>query len=205
MTPSLSPSYDNKIARKYSAKTLDHKVDNKTALQKELGWIQEPKRPVLCIVTGMTDTLGGALMEEVLPGIEDMDAELLVRGRGSETYGKLFTQLAKKHPDRVAILPDDEESVRKMLAASDVALFFAPQKDTEDLENALRYGAVPVAMPQNLLENYNPVQESGNAFLFEKATHWKCFASLVRALETFKFPFDWRTIQRHAMESVPQK
>ncbi len=204
MTP-LSPSYDNKIAKKYSAKTLDHKVENKTALQKELGWIEEPKKPVLCIVTGMTDELGGALMEQILPGIEELDVELLVRGRGAEKYGKLFTDLAKKHKGRMAILPDDEDSVRKMLAASDIALFFDEQKNTDDLNNALRYGVIPVCITQQSLSNYNPVQESGNAFLYEKATSWKCFAALVRALETFKFPFDWRTIQRNAMESAPQK
>jgi glycogen synthase len=56
-----------------------------------------------------------------------------------------------------------------------------------------------------VLDNYNPVQESGNSFVFEKPTVWQCFASVARALETFKFPYDWRTIQRHAIESMDRR
>ncbi len=63
-------------------------------------------------------------------------------------------------------MADDEDSVRKMLAAADMALFFAPAT-TEDLKLALRYGVVPVSMPSTVLENYNPVQEAGNAFTYE--------------------------------------
>jgi glycogen synthase len=60
-------------------------------------------------------------------------------------------------------------------------------------------------MPYDILEDYNPVQESGNAFIFTVENHWKCFASLVRALETFRFPYDWRTIQRHAMDTMDRQ
>lgn len=202
MTP-LSPSYDNKIARKYSVKTLEEKVKNKTALQEELGWVAEPKRPILCIPSGMTEALGGKLFEEVLTGIEELPVELVVRGRGSEKYGKLFTQLSKDQKHRTAILADDDATLRKMLAASDMALFFATPEKSE-LELVLRYGVVPVSLPGVKLDNYNPIQEAGNAFIYENATSWQCFAAIVRALETFKFPYDWRTIQRHAMESVEE-
>jgi glycogen synthase len=199
--PSFSPAYDNKITRKYSARTIEHKGENKTALQEELGWINEPKQPIVCFPTGITDALGGALLEEVLPGILELQVSVVIRGRGSKKYGELFTKLSKAHGHRVAIVPDDETHMRKILAGSDMALFFADQ-NKEELENALRYGAIPIAPPSPLLDNYNPVQESGNAFIYQESTMWQCFGSLVRALETFKFPYDWRTIQRHAMESI---
>ena len=66
----------------------------------------------------------------------------------------------------------------------------------------MHYGAVPIAPRTPSLQNYNPVQESGNAFLYDELTKWHCFGAIVRALETFNFPFDWRTIQRHCMEEV---
>ncbi|MFA5799968.1 MAG: hypothetical protein WC840_03340 [Candidatus Peribacteraceae bacterium] len=200
--PPLSPAYDNKIVRKYSDRTIEHKADNKADLQEELHWIAEPKQPIICLPTGITDALGGSLLEEVLPGLLTLPISIVIRGRGSKRFGELFTTLTKEHGHRCAIVPDDELHLRKLLAGSDMAMFFAPQDEGEELENALRYGVVPVSPPRDILENYNPVQESGNAFVFELPTPWQCFGSLVRALETFKFPYDWRTIQRHAMESI---
>lgn len=198
----LSPAYDNKIPRKYCARTIEHKMENKKALQEQLGWLAEPKQAIICISTGMTDALGGELMEHVIDGVLELPVALLIRGRGSSKYGELFTKLAKGNGHRIKIIPDDEMNLRRMLAGSDIAMFFGPEQDPDDLDNALRYGVIPVAMPGNALEDYNPVQESGNAFLYQESSAWQCFAGLVRALETFKFPYDWRTIQRNAMEAM---
>lgn len=203
--PILSPAYDNKISRKYSARTVEHKIENKLALQEELGWMQEPKQPILCVPMGATESLGGELLVQILPGLLELPVGLVIRGRGSKKYGEIFTNLAKSHPHRIAIVADDEKNVRKMLAGSDIALFSSKADHVEDLENALRYGTIPVSLPHEELENYNPVQESGNAFVYEESNHWQCFAALVRALETLKFPYDWRTIQRHAMDTMDRK
>lgn len=202
--PVLSPAYDNKILRKYSARTVEHKTENKTALQENVGWVDEPKQPIVCILSGMTDALGGELLENVMEGLLELPISLVIRGRGSKKYGEYFTKLAKTHSHRIAILQDDEAHLRAMLSGSDMAMFFSAPED-DDIQNALRYGTIPVSLSHDLLENYNPVQESGNAFVYEEATVWQSFASLVRALETFKFPHDWRTIQRNAMEGMDRK
>lgn len=199
--PVLSPAYDNKITRKYSARTVEHKMENKTALQESLGWIEEPKQPIVCIASGMTEQLGGKLLEETIEGLLELPVSIVIRGRGSKKYGEYFTKLASEHSHRVAIVADDEEHLRSMLSGSDIAMFFS-EAEGDELENALRYGTIPVSLPNALLQNYNPVQESGNSFVYETPNKWNCFASLVRALETFKFPYDWRTIQKNAMESM---
>jgi glycogen synthase len=72
----------------------------------------------------------------------------------------------------------------------------------QELRNALSYGAIPVSLPCSVLENYDQNQESGNAFIYEKADVWSAFAAVVRSLETYRFPFDWRTIQKHCMATV---
>ena len=198
----LSPAYDPKIARRYSARTIEHKVENKTALQQELGWPMEPKAPIVCLPAGMSDALGGHLLKEFLPGLLSMPVELLVLGKGSADYGQLFTELAEERGHRIAIIPHDDDHVRKMLAAADIALFLTDPTGLPELESCLQYGVVPIAPECRTLHDYNPVQETGNSFLAAEATPWLTFAALVRALETFKFPFDWRTIQRHGMEAV---
>lgn len=201
----LSPAYDPKIIRRYSARTIEHKVENKTALQQELGWPMEPKAPIVCLPAGMSDALGGALLKEFLPGLLSLPVELLVLGKGGANYGELFTELARERGHRIAIIPNDDDNVRKLLAAADIALFLTDPSGMPELHSCLQYGVVPIAPDCKALNDYNPVQETGNAFLAADATPWLIFAALVRALETFKFPFDWRTIERHGMESVGDK
>lgn len=198
----LSPSYDNKIERKYSVKTLEHKSENKLALQNELGWPPEKKIPLLCIPTGMTDKLGGKLLKEVLPGILTLGMEIIILGKGDDEYGELFTKLTKEKGHRIAIVNDDDTQRRKMYAAADIALFLVDPEKITERTNCMNYGVVPIAPSTTSLQNYNPVQESGNAFLYDGNTKWDCFGALIRALETYNFPFDWRTIQRHCMETA---
>ena len=196
-----SPTADSVIARKYDAKSLEHKVQNKMALQEELGWAEEPKRPMVCFPLGMSDELGGKLLKELLPGLLSLPVEILILGKGSDAYGALFTQLSKEYGHRVAIVPDEESMIRKMYAASDMAMFLADPSGSPALQHCLNYGTVPVSISSKGLHTYDPNQESGNAFLFEKATVWHAYAAIVRALETFRFPFDWRTIQRQCMKA----
>lgn len=206
MPSTWSPDQDTHITAKYTQKTLDQKVRNKSALQKELGWPVEPKRAMVCLPMGMSEALGGKALQTMLPGLLTQSMELLILGKGSKEYGSLFTQLQKEHGHRVAILPVSEVSVHTILAASDIALFLADVTDSAEVQTCLAYGVVPVAPETKSLENYDPVQERGTGFLYTQGSSsqdcaWSAFAALARALETFKFPFDWRTIQRQCMET----
>ncbi len=198
----MTPATDQKITQRYTASSLEKKGMNKVSLQEELGWPAEAKRPVICLPAGMSEKLGGKLLEAVLPGLMSLDVQILVIGKGSAEYGSLFTELSQNHAHRIAILPSDEVSMRKMYAASDAVLFCSDPSGLPELEEALSYGVVPIAPETKTLKNYNAIQEAGNAFLYKKETVWDCFGALVRAVETHKFPFDWRTIQKNSMESV---
>jgi len=201
--PNVPPTQSNALAESYTSESLDRKVRNKTELQKRLKWTQEPRRPMLCLPGGMTEALGGALLEEVLPGLLSLPIEILILGKGSKRYGELFTQLAKEHKHRIAIIPESDKTlVENMYAAADMAIFFTDPSAQKELKTCLQYGVIPIAPRTSALEPYDPVQESGMSFDYDQLTMWQCFGAVVRALETHKFPFDWRTIQRHCMESV---
>ncbi len=179
---------------------LEQKAQSKAATQASLSWPKEPKRPMVCIPTGMTDALGGKVLTEMLPGLLSLQIELLILGKGSAQYGEFFTKLAKEQSHRISIVQNDSASFEKMIEAADVSLFFSKTGNDAELKACLSAGAVPVALPHSALENYDPAQESGNAFLYEAENPWSCFAALVRAIETLKLPYDFRTIQRHGME-----
>lgn len=200
--PTFTPALDPAIARKYDVKSLEGKMQNKAALQEELGWPEERRCALLCLPAGMTDALGGELLKELLPGLLTLKVNIVILGKGSADFGTLFTELANEHPHRIAIIPNKEEMIRRMYAGCDMALFCADASDQPELQHSLRYGVVPITLTNDRLEDYNPNQESGTAFIYNELTPWHAFAALVRALETFRFPFDWKTIQKHCMESI---
>lgn len=186
---------------KLDVKLLSEKPKAKAALQKELGWPLEPKRPMICLPAGMTKALGGKLFEQLLPGLLSIQAEVLILGRGSSSYGSFVTGLAEEQNHKIAIIQDNPASIEKMYKASDMVLFLADPAELPELADALKYAVVPIAPKTKALENYSPVQESGNAFLYDTEDVWQCFAAIVRAVETHIFPFDWKTIQKHCLES----
>ncbi len=181
---------------------LEQKAGHKTELQESLGWSAEPKHPLICLPTGMNSSLGGPVLEKLLPGLLSLPLQILILGKGTQTYGKLFSTLAKERPHQVAIVKDTNEEKARMYASADIALFLSNPTDTKELSYALQCGAVPVAPVCEALENYNPVQEKGTGFLFETTDEWQVFRSLVRSLETYQFPYDWRTIQKQCVRTV---
>ena len=55
-----------------------------------------------------------------------------------------------------------------------------------------------------ILKDYNPVTESGNAFLYKEDNLWLFYAALVRALENYKFSYDWQNLELAAMETLAE-
>lgn len=198
----IARSFRYNVVMPQSTSSLDQKIASKLALQQSLGWPDERKRPLISLPLMTEERLGGTLLMETIPGILSLDCEILVRGKGSKEYGAFFTALADKKPHRIAIIPDMQQTIHAMLEASDMAIFLVVPEKSSFLAQCLRSGTIPIAPPSPMLKNYDPVQESGNAFLFEEPSPWHVFAALVRAIETYKFPFDWRTIQSHCMEST---
>ena len=44
----------------------------------------------------------------------------------------------------------------------------------------------------------------GNGFVYDNENVWGIFAGVVRALETFKFPYDWKHIVRVGLGSMKE-
>lgn len=181
---------------------LEKKQAAKAELQKKLGWAVEPKRAVICLPSGLTKTLGGELFEQVIDGLLSLPVEIILLGKGSSSYGEMAQKLVDEHAHRMAIVPNTPSELEQMCLAADIALFLSDPSDQEELGLCLANGVVPVAPTCKVLKQYNPVQEAGTAFTYEKPNHWHCFAAVVRALETFIFPFDWKTIQKQCVRSV---
>ncbi len=88
-----------------------------------------------------------------------------------------------------------EKTIEKYFTAADMALFF--EEHMSLLQNILDHGIVPVGHEKSpLLSNYHPNEETGNSFTFASYNPWDIFKALVRAHETYRFPYDWGNVVR---------
>ncbi|MBI2634897.1 hypothetical protein HYW82_04500 [Candidatus Peregrinibacteria bacterium] len=96
------------------------------------------------------------------------------------------------------VVPYNRIGRREILEAADIALSFS----FSDVEEMLLHGTIPVSPVRPEVMDYNPNHETGNGFIYRKDGCWSIFAALVRALETYKFPYDWRNIVRQGLEKA---
>lgn len=110
--------------------------------------------------------------------------------------------------EALAVLPvvclEVAEANHDALLSADIALFATSDlAQSRSIRHALTAGSIPVVYehiaPKNLAEDYDPTTEQGNSFFATTENVWGIFAATVRAVETFRFPYDWQGIVRNAM------
>lgn len=117
------------------------------------------------------------LTEALASGLDELDARFRVLGPGLKGLSHAFS------------MEEALEEAHMWVVLSDHL--------PKEFEMVVERGIVPVMLPglHKAAENYNPVQESGNAFLFPKLNHWQVYSALVRAIENFSFSYDWENVR----------
>ena len=88
-----------------------------------------------------------------------------------------------------------EHDTEQYLLCADMALVF--DEDHNMLNRLMGHGVVIVGHDSSpFLQNYHPNEETGNSFTFAHWNPWDMFRAVVRACETYRFPYDWGNIVR---------
>ena len=199
------PETDSQISFKYNAKNLKERFKNKEILRQKFNLPQGDNKFILGMVGRITEQKGfDILMEAIEPMLNNFDFEMVVVGQGDSKYMSFFTELEKNYPNIKTHLSYDAILPRFVFAGADAILIpskFEPCGLTQ--MEAMRYGAVPIVRKTGGLadsvENYNPANETGTGFVFEKFDKYALFGTIVRALEAYKYPKFWEGIQKRAM------
>ena len=85
---------DVALPQNYSALRIDMRVRNKTALQTQMGLAPSVDRPLLGVVSRLSDQKGLDLLLQALPGIIDRGAQLAMLGSGDPLLEGGFTAAA---------------------------------------------------------------------------------------------------------------
>lgn len=171
-TEEYDPEKDPLIAQNYTAETYDKKVENKLALQRELGLTVDADVPMIAMITRLSGQKGLDLVECVLPEIMNTGAQLVILGMGESRYVDLFSWAQWKYPLQVsANFQMNNALAHKIYAAADLFLMpslFEPCGLSQLI--SLRYGTLPVTRETGGLRDtvlaYNEYTGDGNGFTF---------------------------------------
>lgn len=171
-TAEYDPQTDPLIEVNYSAKTFEKKRQNKLALQKELGLEEDADAPLIGMVSRLSSQKGFDLVERVLDGIMNTDAQVVVLGMGEGKYMDLFGWAQWKYSRRLAAsFQMNHRLAHRIYAAADLFLMpsmFEPCGLSQLI--SLRYGTLPIVRETGGLRDtvlsYNQYTGEGNGFTF---------------------------------------
>lgn len=204
----FDPATDNLIERNYDKDTLELRVENKKALQKEFGLSENPNTFVAGFV-GRLDPQKGVdlIVNTMYPFLKDYDAHFVQVGGGDSNITQSLYNLKDRFPQQVGIHPYPNFTLPRLLfSGCDVILYpsrFEPCGVVQ-LE-AMRYGAVPIVRRvgglADTVSEFDSIKGTGTGLVFSDFNEFSFFGQLVRAYELFKNVKLWRTLQVNAMEA----
>ena len=200
-----NPATDPFLAANFQASTLERRLENKLALQREAKLPEDPDVPVLSIISRLTDSKGIDILGDAIDHILDLGLQFVLLGTGEQHYHNLFSEMVEDYPDQAAIfLTFNAPLAQRIFAGSD--MFLMPSRYEPCGTNqmvAMHYGCVPIVRATgglaDTVTDFDPSTSQGNGFVFEAYDRWSLFAAIVRATETYKHKEVWRGIQRRGM------
>ena len=167
------PETDKAIAVNYNGKTLGKKVQNKLALQRELGLEEDPDVPLFAMVSRLTTQKGANLIAELMPEFRERKMQLAVLGTGEYLYEHAIADFAYHNQSRFAArIAFDEKLSRRYYAGADV---FLMPSDFEPCGLAqmifMRYGTLPLVREtgglKDTVKGYWDYGNTANGFSFK--------------------------------------
>ncbi len=193
-----NPKTDKALFKNYDVKTFKLKQENKKALQKEYGFIEDENAPMISIVTRMAKHKGLDLIKASFEGLlnQHPSLQVIIVGSGTDEYEQYFKYLQNKFVGRVKVaLGYSNKEARKAYAASDI--FVMPSKSEPcgiSQMIASRYGAIPIVRETGGLKDSIKdfgCEGGGNGYTFANYNTNDFIYSINRALKDFEDKTSW--------------
>ena len=127
------------------------------------------------------------IMGYVIDGIVALGLQVVFQRPVDESLRTRCGDFQLKHPHSVKILESSEIDRE----AFDVAIYSELQ---EDERSSLKETKIVPIAEEGSIEPFDPIQEKGFGFSYDQENPWTLFAALIRAMETHRFPYDWKTL-----------
>lgn len=186
-----NPEKDKQIEKKYSAKNVMDKIENKKSLAEKFGYDFKEDVPVIGMISRLYDAKGFDLIKKAFKELMKLDIHLVLLGTGDKKYHKFFEEASMKHSDKFSCyLGFDDELAHLIEAGSD--MFLMPSKFEPCGLNqmySLVYGTIPIVRATgglaDTVEDYNEAEGTGTGFMFNDYDTKALIDAVKRALKVY--------------------
>lgn len=200
-----NPETDNHIPHKYNLENIKDKLKNKKDLLKKLNLNADVKVPLIGMISRIVDQKGFDILSYCFNDLMQENVNFVLLGSGQKRYEEIFTEFAKKYPEKVAVITKyDEELSHLIEAGSDI--FLMPSKYEPCGLNqlySLKYGTIPLVRATGGLEdsvlNYFDDKENGTGFKFNDYTPSALLNTVKEALKIYSNDKEWKKIVKNGM------
>lgn len=196
-----NPLNDPGLFKNYDYSKIGGKKLNKEHLQKLLKLKIDPDVPVIALTSRVTFQKGFELILEILDSLLRLDLELIFMGDGDKKYINEIKKFAKRYPKKIVWLPFEENKNLETLIYAGSDIFLLPSHHEPCGINqliAMRYGCIPVVRRvgglMDTVSNYNPRTNRGNGFSFSSFNPYSLYATIIRALENYRYQANWHKL-----------
>jgi starch synthase len=203
------PARDPLLPAPFSPADLSGKQQAKRALLDLFGLPVDEgmRRPVIAMVSRMTEQKGVDLLAALASELPTLDALFTIVGTGEPRFESMWRSLAAAYPDRFGVFIGFDER-RAHLVEGGADLFLMPSRYEPCGLNqmySMRYGTVPVVRAVgglvDTVKPYTPSNASGTGFLFSDYHPGALWDAMQRALTVYRTqPKAWRRLQVNGMK-----
>ena len=204
-----NPEHDEFVPARFSANDLRGKDDARRALLEAVSLPADAeegrRRPVIGLVSRLTDQKGFDLMAAASEPLMALDATWVMLGSGEPRYEALWRALASRYPDRVSTTIGFDERLAHLIEAG-ADIFLMPSRFEPCGLNqmySLRYGTVPIVRAtgglDDTVQDVDEASGPGTGFKFREYTPGALVGAVERAIAAFQDPTAWRRIQQSGM------
>jgi starch synthase len=206
---SFDPATDTLIEKNYDIKTVENRVNNKRALQKEFDIAINPEAFVIGFVGRLDFMKGVDMLVKVLHHVlkNHDNIQFVQVGGGDWGLSEHLQELREEYPDKVGIHPYSNFTLPRLIFAGSDSIVYPSRFEPCGIVQieAMRYGSVPIVRDvgglSDTVDHFDTVTQKGNGFKFTDFDEYSLYGQIVRANEVFKNKPVWAKLQNSAMKA----
>jgi starch synthase len=201
-----NPATDPYIRANYDSSTLERRVVNKLALQKQANLSQDAEIPLIGMVQRLDEQKGFDILEKAAgPILKETKAQLVILGRGRKYYENMLSQIASKYPGQVALFIAFDNTLAHLIYAG-CDMFLMPSRfEPCGLGQliSMRYGALPIVRHTgglvDTVPELTPDLAQGNGFVFRDYAPEALITAVKESVDAFKNKKAWGGAMQRVM------
>jgi starch synthase len=197
------PRHDVNLPARYGPEALAGKARCKVELQRELGLPLEAARPLLVMVSRLSEQKGFGLLLPLLAPPLTARAQLAILGRGDAAIESGLKEAAARHPHALAVRNGFDDVLAHRLEAGGDFFLMPSLYEPCGLNQmySMRYGTPPIARATGGLIDtvIDAARPDGTGFVFADAASRSLRDAIDRALQAYRDPRTMERLQQNGM------